>query len=94
MLDSTTHWKPLVDGYSDYIPPDFDARAETLADFPSLGSLTDMKRDGIRYAVVHLQPYEPAMRAELEARARALAPYLRELHRDDELLLFEVVRYP
>ena len=32
MLDSTTHWKPLVDGYSDYIPPDFDARAEALAE--------------------------------------------------------------
>jgi hypothetical protein len=94
MLDSTTHWKPLVDGYSDYIPPDFDARAEALADFPSLSALTDMKRDRVRYAVVHLEPYEPAMRADLEQRVRQFAPYLRELHRDNELLLFEVVGYP
>lgn len=94
MLDSTWHWKPLVDAYSDYIPPDFDARAEALADFPSLGSLTDMKRDGVRYAVIHLVPYEGDMRTALDARIKEFAPYLRELHRDNELLLFEVVRYP
>ena len=94
MLDSTIHWKPLVDGYSDYIPPDFDARAEALADFPSVSSLTDMKRDRVRYAVVHLEPYEAAMRTDLEQRVRQFAPYLRELHRDSELLLFEVVGYP
>lgn len=94
MLDSTTHWKPLVDAYSDYIPPDFDARAEALADFPSLGALTDMKRDAVRYAVVHLEPYEPAMRTELLQRAETLAPYLRTLHRDEALVLFEVLRYP
>ena len=94
MLDSTTHWKPLVDAYSDHIPPDFDARAEALADFPSRGALADMKRDRVRYAVIHLAPYEPAMRAELEVRAKELAPYLRELHRDDELVMFEVVGYP
>ena len=23
MLNSTAHWMPLVNGYSDYIPPDF-----------------------------------------------------------------------
>ena len=94
MLDSTVHWKPLIDGYSDYIPPDFDARAEALADFPSVSALTDMKRDGVRYAVVHLPPYEAAMRTDLEQRVREFAPYLRELHRDTELLMFEIVRYP
>lgn len=94
MLDSTTHWKPLVDAYSDHIPPDFDARAEALADFPSLTALTDMKRDRVRYAVIHLAPYEPAMRAELEQRAKQFAPYLRELHRDTELVMYEVVGYP
>jgi len=94
MLDSTTHWKPLVDAYSDHIPPDFDARAEALADFPSIGALTDMKRDRVRYAVIHLEPYEPAMRAELDQRARDLAPYLRELHRDGELVMYEVTGYP
>lgn len=94
MLDSTVHWKPLIDGYSDYIPPDFDARAEALADFPSVSALTDMKRDRVRYAVVHLLPYEAAMRTDLEQRVREFAPYLRELHRDTELLMFEIVRYP
>ncbi len=94
MLDSTTHWKPLVDAYSDHIPDDFDARAEALADFPSVTSLREMKRDRVRYAVIHLEPYEGQMRTDLLARIETFAPYLREIHRDGQLLMFEVVRYP
>src|SRR5205823_12415896 len=28
MLSSTIHWMPLIDAYSDYIPPDFVEQAE------------------------------------------------------------------
>jgi hypothetical protein len=94
MLDSTTHWMPLVDAYSDYIPPDFPDRAEALADFPSLTSLQQMKHDGVRYAVVHTEPYTGEMRRELFERIHEFAPYLRTLYKDEQLLLFEVVRYP
>jgi hypothetical protein len=94
MLDSTTHWMPLVDAYSDYIPPDFPDRAEALADFPSLTSLQEMKHDGVRYAVVHTEPYTGEMRRELFERIHEFAPYLRTLYKDEQLLLFEVVRYP
>jgi hypothetical protein len=94
MLDSTVHWKPLVDAYSDHIPADFDAKAEALADFPSLTSLHEVKRDRVRYAVVHLEPYSDEMRSDLMKRIEKFAPYLRELYRDDALLMFEVVGYP
>ena len=94
MLDSTVHWKPLVDAYSDHIPADFDAKAEALADFPSLTSLHEMKRDRVRYAVVHFEPYSDEMRSDLMKRIEKFAPYLRELYRDDALLMFEVVGYP
>ena len=35
MVNSTRHWQPLLNGYSDYIPPDFRELAVTLASFPS-----------------------------------------------------------
>jgi hypothetical protein len=94
MLDSTVHWKPLIDAYSDHIPPDFDARAEALADFPSLTAFADLKRDHTRYAVIHRSAYEGRMREELDERIKQFAPYLRLLAGDSNLLLFEIVRYP
>src|SRR6185312_4835270 len=39
MLASTAHWMPLVNGYSDYTPPDFDDHVMTLASFPSREAL-------------------------------------------------------
>ena len=35
MLASTSHWMPMVNGYSDYIPPDFFQNVMVLATFPS-----------------------------------------------------------
>lgn len=94
MLDSTVHWKPLVDAYSDHIPPEFDERAELLADFPSMPALTDLKRDKVRYAVIHLSAYEGQMRKDLESRIQEFSPYLRRLAGDSNVMLFEIVRYP
>ena len=94
MLDSTWHWKPLVDAYSDYIPPDFDTRSEVLADFPSLDALADMKRDQVRYVMVHLEPYAGPMRDDLDRRITGYSAFLRELYRDRDLVLVEVVKYP
>ena len=48
MLNSTVHWKPLVDAYSDYIPEDFTQRLEVLGDFPTEAALRDLA--GIAFA--------------------------------------------
>ncbi len=47
MLNSTVHWQPLVNGYSDHIPADFRTLAPVLATFPSTGELRrDERRAG------------------------------------------------
>ncbi len=43
MLNSTAHWQPLLNGYSDYIPADFRTLATTLATFPSASSFDALK---------------------------------------------------
>jgi hypothetical protein len=94
MLNSTAHWMPLIDAYSDYIPPDFDERADVIADFPTRKAFENLEPDGVRYAVFHIDRYQSDAREELMDRLRDFAPYLRRLYGDDRTLLYEIVRYP
>ena len=49
MLNSTAHWQPLVNGYSDHIPADFRALATMLATFPSRESFDALRDRHVRY---------------------------------------------
>ena len=74
MLQSTTHWNPLVNGYSDYIPPDFVANVMTLAPFPSRDSLKLLEPDKVRYAVFHRYWYNDENWNDVVARLKEFAP--------------------
>ena len=50
---STTHWRPLVNGYSGYLPASFWARAERFEQFPSDATLAESCALNVRYVVVH-----------------------------------------
>lgn len=94
MLSSTTHWKPLVNGYSDYIPPDFVDNVMTLAPFPSRASLQLLKPLKVRYAVFHMYGYNAENKHDVETRLNELRDYFRPLYEDEGTRLFEIVRYP
>jgi hypothetical protein len=94
MLDSTVHWKPLVNAYSDHIPDDFDQRLDVIADFPTEASLRDLARDKVRYAVIHLDTYPPDVLPALRERLATFAPFLQERYRDRDTLLFEIIGAP
>jgi hypothetical protein len=94
MLWSTVHWKPLVNAYSDYTPPEFLERLPAIAQFPSQEAF-DALAPGVRYALFHLDAYrKPETREALEAGLRAFAAYLRPLYADDDTLLYEILEYP
>jgi len=44
MLNSTAHWKPLVNGYSDHIPADFRKTVVALSSFPARDSFAILAR--------------------------------------------------
>ena len=94
MLSSTSHWMPLVNGYSDYIPPDFRVHVETLKFFPSRDAFKLLQVDGARYAVLHMYRYNAANRADVVGRLKEFEPYLRPLYVDDETRLYEIVGFP
>jgi hypothetical protein len=54
---STFHWKPLVNGYSGFMPPSYANRLLATRKFPSDESLTWLRNDRVRYLVVHLYRY-------------------------------------
>ena len=63
MLASTTHWKPLINGFSGYSPPGFDAVARRLMQFPSLSALDILRELHVRYVVLHVDSYANRMDA-------------------------------
>jgi hypothetical protein len=91
MLRSTAHWMPLVNGYSDYFPPDFADTAVALAPFPYPGAFDAAQRLGVRYAMFHLDVYDAKTRAEVEERLREFAGRLRPLYADDHTRLYEII---
>jgi hypothetical protein len=95
MLNSTVHWQPMVNGYSDVIPQDFRDNARPLSSFPDPASFEILKRIGARYALFHLDSYDERSREKLIDRIeREYAAYLRPLSREDNLWLYEITAWP
>jgi hypothetical protein len=55
---SIFHWKPLVNGYSGYYPPSYMSRLLNLRRFPEPFSLRTLRRENVRYLVIHESGYE------------------------------------
>jgi hypothetical protein len=91
---STSHWMPLVNGYSDYTPPDYASEADVLGRFPSCAAFDMLRRLHARYAVFHLDRYDPNARRALDASLSDFSPFLRLLMSDGVVRLYEVVGYP
>ncbi len=94
MVNSTRHWQPLLNGYSDYIPPDFRELAVVLASFPSRESFEAMKQRRTRYIVIHRDLYGAQTAPLIEARLQAFMPYLRAVTADDRVQIYEIVAWP
>jgi hypothetical protein len=54
---SIFHWKPLVNGYSGFFPPTYIRRLQDLRGFPEPFSLRVLRREGVRYMVIHESGY-------------------------------------
>jgi hypothetical protein len=94
MFWSTYHWQPMVNGYSDVIPPDFDAIALPINAFPDPASFAIMQARGVRYVLWHMDTYEGRSREVLVERLDRYAEYLRPLDTASDVWLFEITRWP
>ena len=94
MLHSTAHWHPLVNGYSDFIPPGYRETVVAISTFPSREAFRLLRERGARYAVFHPNLFDHRSREKLVERLGRYKDYVRELARDDETWLYEIVAWP
>jgi hypothetical protein len=94
MLNSTVHWQPLVNGYSDHIPADFRAVAGTMATFPSRESFAAMRERRVRYLSINRSLYGRVTAPEIEERLRPYLEHLRLVSDDGIVAIYEVVSWP
>jgi hypothetical protein len=53
MYFQSIHWRPLVNGYSGYIPPSAYEMSRLLNPLPGLDGVQELKRLGVTHLVVH-----------------------------------------
>lgn len=85
MLNSTRHWKPMLNGYSGFAPPSFHEHAAALADFPQDASVAALQDIGVTHVFVHLAGYTAGQRAVMDR-----APALTRIAEDDRIVLYRV----
>lgn len=94
MLNSTLHWQPLINGYSDHIPQDFRDMVIPLSSFPTRESFRLLKERRTRYVVFHLDWYDRRSRERLMERLMAYGEFLTPLSQVDDIWLYEITRWP
>ncbi len=94
MLNSTVHWQPLLNGYSDHIPVDFRTLATRLASFPSRDSFKAMRDRRVRYITVHRDKYGEQGSQDVENALRELGDCLKLVAEDKRLAIYEIVTWP
>jgi hypothetical protein len=70
MLNSTAHWRPLMNGYSGYTPSSYREYADVFWYFPEPAAVDAIKAAGATHIVVHPDRFGPERHETLQ---RALA---------------------
>jgi len=53
VLNSTAHWRPLMNGYSGYTPESYARAADAIWYFPEDRAIAAMRRAGVTHVMVH-----------------------------------------
>ena len=62
VLASTVHWRPLLNGFGGFAPPEFDSTAHLAGAFPSVLAVAWLQEVGVGYVVMHLDQYPDSKR--------------------------------
>jgi hypothetical protein len=94
MLNSTAHWKPLINGYSDFIPPDWRAMVVPVSSFPNPESFNLLRQWRPRYVLFHVNFYDHRAWPLVKARIDEYRDYLRPVVLEDPVWLFQIDGWP
>ena len=85
MINSTRHWRPMLNGYSGFAPRSFNEHVRALATFPDRVALAALAQIGVTHAFIHLDGYTAEQRAAMEA-----SPELTRMASDERIVLYRV----
>ncbi len=89
VLNSSAHWKPLVNGYSGFVPASYPGIAEALRNFPDGRSRVELHRLGVTHVVVHLEGYGDG--ADALASALHTTPWLALVASEGTVRIYRLV---
>jgi hypothetical protein len=79
VLNSTAHWRPLMNGYSGYTPGAYRKYAETFWYFPREHAIQAMRRAGATHVMIHPGGFGNADEQAQMWRDVAASPYLERI---------------
>ncbi|MGE3844740.1 MAG: hypothetical protein AB7I50_24510 [Vicinamibacterales bacterium] len=94
MVNSTAHWRPMVNGYSDHIPEDFRAMVTDVSGFPTRAAFRILRERRVRYVVFTLRFYDQRSRERLFERLEAYKEFVNPIIQHDDVWLYEIVQWP
>ena len=77
VLNSTAHWRPLMNGYSGYVPASYRANASVFWYFPEDYAIQAMRRAGVTHVMIH--PARFGDTVDDMWRKVAASPYLEQI---------------
>ena len=86
ILGSTRTFRPLVNGYSGFIPPSYYANHVRLAGFPDAQAMDALRSLGVTHVIVHLPGLTPD-----QASALPLTSGLQHLESDGGIAIYRVL---
>lgn len=77
VLNSTAHWRPLINGYSGYLPQSYRKNAQLFWFFPQEHAIQAMRRAGATHVIIHPKGFGHEAPAMWEAVAAS--PHLERI---------------
>lgn len=87
---SAFHKKRMLNGYSGFLPDQYNRMAEALENFPSEYSIAALQDIGITHAVVHIWQYYDAGRRVSIMNALTTSPLLTLTYSDDKDFVYKI----
>jgi hypothetical protein len=85
MLNSTRHWKPMLNGYSGFVPASYHEHFAQIDRFPAAPAVEALRRLNVTHLFVHTDAYAAGIIDDL-----ARLPALTEVARDETVVLYRL----
>jgi hypothetical protein len=92
MLASTTHWKPLLNGYSGFMPERYRRMAEAMRTFPNPPTTDLLRAAGVTHVIIHRNRFGAGR--DILLRTMDQSGEFQRVAGDEQVRLYRLLRRP